>query len=353
MAALERWRAVADRHDCPQVPDLPKLRPGETDPGVGALREFLRGVGDLPSAARTPKKPDVYDPELVKAVKHFQEHHGLSPDGVIGAATLAQLQIPPAGRVRQIELALERLRWFPPPQEDVFLVVNLPEFQLRGFRQGDTRPAMQLRAVVGSAALRHETPVLHASMQYVVFRPYWDVPPTIAQNEILPDTARDPSYFARHHYERHNGRIRQRPGDDNALGLLKFVFPNPFHVYMHDTPKKGLFARSRRDFSHGCIRVSDAAALAEFVLAGQGTWNREEIEESMKRGRNNRRVDLERPIGVYLLYSTVVVDDDGSTHFFEDIYGHDARLAAALANGASSPYAAPSSVTLEGVAESE
>lgn len=353
ITALAHWRDWAARTDFPQVPDLPKLHPGEPHAGVGPLREFLRAIGDLPSAAPAPKNARVYDPDLVKAVRRFQERQGLGADGVIGAATLSQLQISPAGRVRQIELTLERLRWLPPPEDEAFVVVNLPEFQLRGYYRGNTSPALQLRAVVGSASLRHETPVMHASMQYLVFRPYWDVPPSIAQKEILPDSEQDPAYFSRHNFEFHHGRIRQRPGDDNALGLLKFVFPNPFHVYMHDTPTKRLFAKSRRDFSHGCIRVSDAAALAEFVLRGQGKWDREGIDTSMKSGRNNRRVYLERPVGVYLLYSTVVVDEDGTTHFFEDIYGHDARLDAVLAKGPPYPYPTPAPVTVEGEAESE
>ena len=353
VTALAHWRDLAAHSDFPQVPNLPKLHPGEADAGVGPLREFLRAIGDLPSAARAPKNARVYDPDLVKAVRRFQERQGLGADGVIGEATLSQLQISPAGRVQQIELALERLRWLPPPEDEAFVVVNIPEFQLRGYYRGNNTPALQLRAVVGSATLRRETPVLHATMQYLVFRPYWDVPPSIAQKEILPDSAHDPAYFSRHNYEFHNGRIRQRPGDDNALGLLKFVFPNPFHVYMHDTPTKRLFAKSRRDFSHGCIRVSDAAALAEFVLRGQGKWDREGIDTSMKSGRNNRRVYLERPVGVYVLYSTVVVDEDGTTHFFPDIYGHDAQLDAALAKGPPYPYSIPAPVPVKGDAESK
>jgi len=353
ITALAHWRDLAARADVPQVPNLPKLHPGESDAGVGPLREFLRAIGDLSSAARAPRNARVYDPDLVKAVRRFQERQGLGTDGVIGERTLSQLQIAPAGRVRQIELALERLRWLPPPEDEAFVVVNLPEFQLRGYHRGDASPALQLRAVVGSASLRHETPVLYASMQYLVFRPYWDVPASIAQKEILPESGQDPAYFSKHHYEFHNGRIRQRPGDDNALGLVKFVFPNPFHVYMHDTPTKRLFAKSRRDFSHGCIRVSDAAALAEFVLRGQGQWDREGIETAMKSGPNNRRVYLERPVGVYLLYSTVVVDEDGTTHFFEDIYGHDARLDAALAKGPPYLYPTPAPPAVKIEPESE
>ena len=172
ITALAHWRDLAARTDFPQVPHLPKLHPGESHAGVARLREFLRAIGDLPSAARAPKNARVYDPDLVKAVRRFQERQGLGADGVIGEATLSQLQISPAGRVRQIELALERLRWLPPPEDEAFVVVNLPEFQLRGYYRGNTSPALQLRAVVGAASLRHETPVLHASMQYLVFRPY-------------------------------------------------------------------------------------------------------------------------------------------------------------------------------------
>jgi len=333
VTALAHWRELAARTDIPQVPSLPKLHSDESNSGVPQLREFLRAIGDLPNGSRAPKNPRVYDPELVKAVKRFQDRAGLGADGVVGAATLSQLQIMPAAHVRQIELAMERLRWLPPPEDAAYVVVNLPEFTLRGYYRGDTSPALQMRAVVGSASLGHETPVLHATMEYIVFRPYWDVPSSIARKEILPDAEKDPSYFSKHHYEWHRGRVRQRPGGDNALGLLKFVFPNPFHVYMHDTPTKRLFAKSRRDFSHGCIRVSDALALAEFVLRGQGKWDHDEIDSWMQGSKDNRRVYLQRPVGVYLLYSTVVVDEDGTTHFFEDIYGHDARLDSVLAKG--------------------
>ncbi len=339
MTALAHWRALAARRDVPRVPDLPKLRPGESHPGVKGLRDFLRIVGDVPPRLPGSKNASLYDSDLVKAVKRFQQRHALSVDGVIGPATMRQLRVPPAARVRQIELALERLRWLPPPDEDAFVIVNLPEYRLRAYYRGSDIPALQLNAVVGSASLRHETPVLRATMQYLVFRPYWDVPPTIAQKEILPAAERDPSYFAKHRYEFHHGRIRQLPGGENALGLLKFVFPNRYHVYMHDTPSKRLFARDRRDFSHGCIRVSDAAALAEFVLRGQGKWDRDRIDAALSGNTDNHRVYLKRPVGVYLLYSTVVADPDGTTYFFDDIYGYDARLDAVLTKGP--PYPNP------------
>lgn len=336
VGALARMRVLA-ANSPPEIPDVPKLHPGESAKGVSAIRRFLRAVGDLPESAAPPKDANIYDPALVKAVKQFQDRHGLGTDGVIGEATLRQLRVPLAFRLRQIELALERLRWLPTPTDAAFLMVNIPEFRVRAYEQGETTPKLMLRAVVGSAAQRHETPILHANMDRVVFRPYWDVPPSIARKEIQPALKKDPDYLAHHDMEMHMGRIRQRPGPENALGLIKFVFPNPFSVYMHDTPTKKLFAQSRRDFSHGCVRVSDALALAEFVLQGQGSWDRARIEDAMLHGHNNRHVTLKRPVGVYVLYSTAVVDEDGTTRFFDDIYGHDERLETRLAKGY--PYA--------------
>jgi murein L,D-transpeptidase YcbB/YkuD len=175
--------------------------------------------------------------------------------------------------------------------------------------------------------------VLQADMTYVVFRPYWMVPSSIANRELWPKISNDPGYLDRNNMLVSNGRIRQRPGGKNSLGLLKFIFPNPHHVYLHDTPSKALFGRSRRDFSHGCVRVADPPALAEFVLAGMDGWDRERIDKAMKRGPDDRHVTLSTPIPVYLFYTTVVVDEAGAVHFFDDIYGHDATLQRQLAKG--------------------
>ena len=331
--ALVRYRAIAARTDLPRMPNLPKLRPGGSDRGIPALRAWLTAYGDLPEHAAVPKQASQYDSALVAAVKRFQRRHGLDPDGVIGASTGQALQVPPAQRVRQIELAMERLRWLPVPFPERFVVINIPEFRLRGFEDPDAPPRVDMNVVVGSSADGTETPVLFADMRYLIFRPYWLVPGSIAHKEILPKADHDPSYLRRQNMEMVNGRIRQRPGPANSLGLLKFIFPNRFHVYLHDTPSKALFHRTRRDFSHGCIRVADAPALAEFVLGREPGWNRERIEQAMKHGTNNHYVDLQTPVPVYVLYATAAVDSDGDVNFFSDIYGHDATLAALLATG--------------------
>jgi murein L,D-transpeptidase YcbB/YkuD len=170
-------------------------------------------------------------------------------------------------------------------------------------------------------------------MQYVVFRPYWNVPPTIARKELLPKADEDAEYLERNHMEMVNGRVRQRPGPDNSLGLVKFIFPNRHHVYLHDTPAKALFGRSRRDFSHGCIRVARPVDLAEFVLRGQGNWTQQRIADAMKKGRDNQHVRLETPVAVYLFYTTVIIGRAGEVRFYEDIYGHDTDLQKVLAQG--------------------
>jgi murein L,D-transpeptidase YcbB/YkuD len=186
---------------------------------------------------------------------------------------------------------------------------NIPEFRLRAFDGDDPAPKLSMKVVVGSVLRRTKTPVVHGHMRWVVFRPYWDVPATIAHKEILPRAARDPAYLAHEQMEfAADGRLRQRPGPRNALGLVKFVFPNPYDVYLHDTPQKEYFARSRRDLSHGCMRVADAVALAEFVLG----WDRARITTAMTEGANNRWVALPETVPVYVLYTTVAVEDGGS-----------------------------------------
>jgi murein L,D-transpeptidase YcbB/YkuD len=332
VVALAEMRAVAQRKDLPAIPaDLPKLREGDRSAAVPDIRRLLTILGDLPESARPPRNPTRYDAVLAAAVRRFQHRHGRSEDAVIGMTTLEDLRVPPQHRVQQIELALERLRWLPAQFAERFIVVNVPEFRLRAFDAGSETPRLTMGVVVGSAAHGTETPVLHAEMRYVIFQPIWTVPDEIARGEILPKLAKDPAYLEKQNMEYDSaGRIRQRPGPNNSLGLVKFILPNPYQVYLHDTPSKELFRRSRRDFSHGCIRVADPVALAEFVL--DGAWDRTRIVEAMKEGPQRNRVDLAAPVPVYLLYTTAVVDPDGRISFYDDIYGHDARLARALAN---------------------
>ncbi|HEX6630859.1 MAG TPA: L,D-transpeptidase family protein [Gemmatimonadaceae bacterium] len=358
--ALARYRALAaDSTLRPPTAVRKALRPGAAYADAPVLRRLLAALGDLSATARAPDSAadTLYDAALVDAVMAFQRRHGLEPDGIIGPATSAQLRVPLARRVEQIALALERWRWLPDDPPARYLVVNIPAFQLRFFERDSAAscPVLVTDVIVGQAEGRHDTPVFVGTMRQVVFRPYWDVPLSIARNELLPKIRRDRSYMDREDLEIVRGgdddavihaptaanlarvaagtlRLRQRPGPKNSLGLVKFLFPNPYNVYLHGTPAQQLFGRARRDFSHGCIRVAEPVSLAEAVLRGQDGWDRAAIEAAMQ-GTRTQRVDLERPVTVFVLYATVVADDDGTVHFHPDLYGHDAALARVLGTG--------------------
>jgi murein L,D-transpeptidase YcbB/YkuD len=354
---LARYRRLArDSVELTPLPAEAPVAPGQGYAALAELRRRLVLLGDLADAATTDT---LYTGEAVEAVRRFQQRHGLEPDGVIGPATSAALNVPPARRVRQIELALERIRWLPQLGREPFLVVNIPAFYLFGFDSagGTGAPSFTSRVVVGRA-LDTETPVLHESLRYVEFRPYWNVPRSIVVNEILPRLRRDPEYLGRHQMEivgpadrpvddtassdllrrltRGEVRIRQRPGPSNALGLVKFVFPNAANVYLHDTPDTELFSRSRRDFSHGCIRVEQAEALAVWALRGQPAWDSAQVHAAVK-GPGTRRAFLPRPMPVAILYTTAVATPSGEGWFFEDVYDHDRELEEILRAGPSPP----------------
>lgn len=355
--ALARYRRLAADPTL-RLPGLPtrSVRPGEPLGTAGALRRYLAALGDYP-AADTLTDPPLdrrYDAELAGAVAAFQRRHALEPDSVLGPATVRELRVPLARRIRQIELTLERWRWLPDVPPARYAVVNIPAFRLVVFEHDSTaaHPALAMSVIVGQAAGKHGTPIFADMMEEVVFRPYWDVPPSIARKELVPSFRRDPDYFTADDFEivgRADGddaprpptsanldrveagelRLRQRPGPANALGRVKFVFPNSHNVYLHDTPLPGLFARSRRDFSHGCIRVADPLALAAFVLRGQDGWDPAAIEAAT-RGDSTIRVRLADPVAVYIVYATVVAGADGIVRFLPDLYRHDAALARAL-----------------------
>jgi murein L,D-transpeptidase YcbB/YkuD len=285
-------------------------------------------------------------------VRRFQARHDLAPDGVLGRSTLAALNVPYALRARQIALAMERLRALPALTGQRFIVVNIPAFRLFAFDSvgGPGAPTLQMKIVTGKA-LDARTPILFEELRYVEFRPYWNVPRSILVKELLPLVRRRPGYLRAHQMEvvdarqtvvgdvvtsailggltRGELRVRQRPGPANALGLAKFVFPNAANIYMHGTPDTVLFARSRRDFSHGCIRLENPAGLADWVLGDQPAWNREAIESAMTTPRTTRAL-LSRPVPVVVFYTTAVAFPDGSVHFYPDVYRHDRELIEAL-----------------------
>lgn len=339
VAALATYRRIANA-DADALPVVTKLTKGDDYAALPQLAAKLRLYGDLAADAKV--EGTRYDGAIVDAVKHFQSRHGLDADGVIAKGTFAQLNVPASKRVQQLELALERVRWTPVVEAPA-IVVNIPEFKLRAI--GETE--LEMRVVVGKAA-GSKTPVFDGDLKHVVFRPYWNVPPSIQRHEIAPKLTS--SYAASHNYEVVNDagkvvginadtvravkngslRVRQKPGTSNALGLVKFLFPNDNNVYLHSTPQQSLFARARRDFSHGCVRVEDPAALAEWVLREKPEWTGEKIKAAMTGKRDDVYVNLAKPITVKITYHTVVAQQNGDVHFYDDIYGHDAKLVAAL-----------------------
>jgi len=351
--ALQQYLAML-REDRSVALPVPKktLDPRSSYGALASLADRLRQLGDLPCGA-LPSGSNVYTEPLVGAVKRFQTRHGLAPDGRIGAATFAELNAPLSRRVRQLQLTLERWRWAPHRFSRPPIVVNIPEFQVRAFN--DTyRTGLEMKVVVGKS-YGHQTPVFAAEMKTVIFRPYWEVPRSILTAELLPKAAQDRSYFVKHGFEAvtmqgavasagvvdddtlarlRSGelRVRQVPGPENSLGLVKFVFPNPYDVYLHATPATELFARSRRDFSHGCIRVEKPEELAAWVLRGKPEWTPEHIHEVMH-GDKTVEVTLDQPIPVLIVYATAVVLESGEVRFFDDIYKEDVQLERLLAQG--------------------
>ena len=350
--ALMRYRTIASDSTFTPLPGGTGVKPGEPYSAADALRQRLVAFGDLTVDVVTPA--DRFDGALVEGLRRFQLRHGLAADGVLGRATRAALEVPPARRVQQLELALERLRWLPEPGTRPFVAINIPMFRLWAWDPNTPAAEPLGIGVIVGRALNTQTPVLVEEMRYVIFRPYWNVPRSIARNEVLPAMRHDPQYLERNMMEIVRGegddarpvaasaeslaalaqgtlRVRQRPGPKNSLGLVKFIFPNDANVYLHGTPAVQLFGRDRRDFSHGCVRVEDPVALAMWVLRDQPQWSRERIEAAMH-DTASRRVDLLQPVPVILYYMTAMVTGaEGSVRFADDLYGHDARLLRALA----------------------
>lgn len=352
--ALAHYRRLADhpawQHPLPPTPSR-KLQPGATWAGLPLLQQRLQALGDLPASTDpNAPAPTQYDASLQAGVEAFQSRHGLTPDGVLGADTLAALNVTPAQRAEQIALGMERLRWLPEPRGPRMVVVNLPEFVLRAYSldQGRPQQALRMKVIVGKA-LKTSTPLFDEDMRFIEFSPYWNIPPSIARGETIPRLRRDPGYFQRQDLElvdrqgkvvpgfsaahldavaQGQMRIRQRPGARNALGDIKFVFPNHNNIYLHHTPSTQLFERTRRDFSHGCIRIEDPHALAQFVLQDDPEWTEARIRSAMERGKSST-LRLKTPVPVVLAYHTTVAHN-GQIHFLPDIYRRDPQLAQAL-----------------------
>lgn len=356
--ALRNYMEIALEPQSAPLPAFSKpVKPGDAYDGAFQLANLLATFGDLATGSRDAYRDGIYRGGLVDAVKAFQLRHGLPASGILDAPTLKELNIPISRRVTQLQLAMERMRWLPHQFDRPPIVVNIPEFRLYAVNE-EYRSVFTMKVVTGKA-YGHQTPVFANEIRSVIFRPYWNVPESITRAEMIPHIRKNPSYLATNSYELvdRNGnvqgepptaaqlerqlrsgalRIRQSPGAANALGLLKFEFPNQYDVYMHGTPAKELFARSRRDFSHGCIRVEDPVALAKWVLRDMPEWTEEKIRAAMD-GDETREVRLKQPIPVLIFYSTAVVLEGGDVHFFDDVYGLDADLERAVAQRTARP----------------
>lgn len=359
LLALTHYMALAREGEGDPLPPIAKaIKPGGVYPGLNALATRLQRLGDLSPADWHASGSTVYEGAVVDAIKNFQDRHGLTPNGIIDQVTYQNLATPFSRRIVQLQLALERWRWLPHNLPGRMIAVNVPEFELRAY--DDYHVAIDMRVIVGKTFPERRTPLFQDQMEYLIFRPYWNVPIRITRNEIIPDLRKKPGYMAKHSFEvvtrqdqvvaadisdssviarLRSGdlEIRQRPGPGNSLGLIKFVFPNDYDVYMHGTPEHALFSRADRAMSHGCVRVEDPAKLAAWVLQGNPAWTNEKIEAAMNASQS-QRVNLPKPIPVLILYATAAVDESGEVGFFADIYGQDAKLEQELAKGYPYPF---------------
>lgn len=310
----------------PTLPDGPALKLGASDARVAALRQRLLIEG-YAAAAATPDLTALanFDPVLKAALVSFQAHHALKADGVLSKQTVAALNVPAAARLAAIDVNLERARWLPSqlPADRIEVDIAVPEASL--FEAGE--PALTMRAIVGRAD--RQTPTFASKVVGIVFNPPWVVPTGIAAREILPKARKSPGYLARNGFDVVNGQVIQRPGPKAALGYLKFQIPDPFDVYLHDTPGRSLFARDKRWLSHGCVRLEKPRDLAAALLRSQG-YDRAAVDAAIATGET-KTVAVKRQIPVFIIYRTVVVDDAGQASFRTDVYDWDAEIAAALA----------------------
>ena len=345
------------------APAAPAARPNPAQAlgqAIGKVKNDIvaktHGPATAPATVAAPPPhaaSTVYTQNLSDAVQHYQARHSLVPDGKLTPATIASLNVPLSARVTQIDDSLERWRWLPNDYVNAPLMVNLPEFVLRGYGD-DHHLDFTMKVVVGKVMGDHDTPVFAHMMKYLIFRPYWNVPTSIIKKELEGHIEKSGvGYLASHNFEttdnaghvvpataaqveHFNVAVREKPGPKNSLGLVKFMFPNEYDIYLHSTPQPELFERSRRDFSHGCVRVQKPADLAVWVLSHggvEGDWDLDKVQEAMNSGPDNHQINLKKQIPVVIFYLTANIGDDGQIEFFDDLYGYDKELEAVLAKG--------------------
>jgi murein L,D-transpeptidase YcbB/YkuD len=321
---LSKYLTIARNGGWPQINNIKKsLKKGVSSPDIAIIKKRLAITGDLAGNDTT----QVFNDTLVAAVKNFQARHGFNETGIISDSLIKEMNVPAVKRVEQLLMNMDRMRWLANEPTGNLIVVNIPEFVLHLYE--GKQKVFDIDVVVGKEG--HSTMMFNGDLNQVVFSPYWNVPPSIVAKEILPEMEKKPGYLAKENMEitgNDDGLpvIRQKPGPGNALGKVKFLFPNSFNIYFHDTPAKSLFNKDKRAYSHGCIRLREPEKLANYVLRNQPEWTPEKISEAMNSG-DEKYVKVKDPIPVVITYYTAWVDENGRLNFREDIYGHDERLA--------------------------
>ncbi|AXG75274.1 L,D-transpeptidase [Flavobacterium arcticum] len=296
------------------------IKPGDSATAVAQLRERLYKEGYL----KDNNENNIYDEELVSAVSNYNTKHNREGENNITSSLVKELNISVEERIKTISVNMERCRWITPKINTAkeYIAVNIPSYRLHYFQDG--KPELISRVVVGKEL--NKTVVFSGEMSYIAFSPYWNIPKSILENEIKPKIAKDDNYLAKHNMEWVGNRVRQKPGGNNSLGLVKFMFPNSNNIYLHDTPAKSLFNKDERAFSHGCVRVEKARELAIAITKKHGDWNEDKVDKAMHASKENI-FNIKDKIPVYIAYFTAWADKDGNVAFYDDIYNRDERLA--------------------------
>jgi L,D-transpeptidase YcbB len=312
---LQLYLTITKAGGWPTVPAFKgNLKKGDSLAVISVIKKRLQLTKDMPGADSS----SLFTDTLEAAIKTFQQRHGYKADGIIGGTLVKDMNVPAKERLMQVLLNMDRMRWMPQKPEGNLIIVNIPEFILHVYDGNKT--VFDMVVVVGRVG--NNTMMFNGDLNQINFSPYWNVPQSIIQKEILPAIARNPNYLAAKNMERIGGGIRQKPGPGNALGKVKFIFPNSFNMYFHDTPSKSLFERDKRAFSHGCIRLSEPQKMAEWLLRNDPEWNKEKIILAMNQTQE-KVVRLKKAIPVFIIYYTAWVDNNGNLNFRDDVYEHD------------------------------
>jgi murein L,D-transpeptidase YcbB/YkuD len=323
---LQKYRAIEKKGGWATIEiasDFKSLKPGDSSSLIAKIRTRLFSTFDITSDS----KSSIYDEELRLGIVKYKKRNGFESDDIILPKHIAAMNVPISERIKTLLVNMERCRWISTDivKAKEFIVINIPSYKLSYFK--DKKVVLSSNVVVGTAM--NKTVIFSGNMQYIVFSPYWNVPTSILKKEILPGIKRDSKYLAKHNMEWSKGMVRQKPGLDNSLGLVKFLFPNNNNIYLHDSPSKNLFSAEKRAFSHGCIRVEKAKELANAILENDANWTSEKIDEAMNKGKESWYA-LKNKIPVYIGYFTAWVDNEGTINFYKDIYERDTRLAEML-----------------------